>query len=270
MLRPALAQLAAVESLVDSARGRVRPALLNVAQQWAQFVGWLCRDTGDLTGARTRCAQAFEWAAELGDQTMTATILVDRCYMVGEAGKVGAMIGLAQAAQRDPSAASGQRALAAGLEARGHAMAGDLATAERKLDQSRALAATVADRPQDVRPWSYWMTPLFFQYEAGITCAYLAGAAPRWHSRAIELLEAKPATGGLALWTAAANLTHLTFAHAQAGDLAEACATALRALEVVRLAGSVRHAAMLAHVHANLHARYPDDARVNELAEALR
>src|SRR6266700_3971232 len=37
--------------LVRQARGPVRPALLNVAEGWAQFGGWLCRNTADYAGA---------------------------------------------------------------------------------------------------------------------------------------------------------------------------------------------------------------------------
>jgi hypothetical protein len=148
-------------------------------------------------------------------------------------------------------------------------MAGDGAAAEHKLGEVRDLAA-LADRPQDRRPWSYWMTPAVFQNEEGITCGYLAGTDQRWHSRAVTLLSARPETSGTALWVSAKNLTWLAFAHAQAGEVDQACATGLAASGAVRQAGSARHAAVLADVHADLEARYPGDSRVAELAEALR
>jgi transcriptional regulator with XRE-family HTH domain len=272
MLRPALAQLAAVEDLVRQVHGPVRLALVHVAQQQAQFTGWLCRDGGDVAGARACCAQALEWAAEIGDRTMTATVLTERAYMAAEAGEAGSVIGLAQGAQRDTAAATGQRALAAGLEARGHAMAGDTAAAQRKLGDARDLASALAGRPQDRRPWSYWMQPGFFQDEEGITCAYLAGTDPRWHDRAVTLLtpEREPQADGMALWATAANLTHLAFAHAQAGDVDNACTTALAASAGARRTGSARHAAMLNRIHANLQAQSPGDTRVTQLADAFR
>lgn len=270
ILRPVLAQLTVVEDLVKQAHGSVRPGLVQVAQQWAQFAGWLCRDTGDLPGARACCAQALEWAAELGDRSMIATVLVERSYMAAEAGEVGAMIGLAQGAQRDTRAATEQRALAAGLEARGYAMAGDSAGAERGLGQAQDLAAALANRSQDGRPWSYWMTPAFFQKVAGFTCGYLAGTDHRWHDRAVALLAARPETSEAALWAPAAYLTHLAFAHARAGDVEQACATAVDASGAARRTGSARHAAMLTQIHAGLQARWPGDTRVAELAEALR
>ena len=105
MLQQALAQLAAVEDLVRQVHGPVRLALVHVAQQQAQFTGWLCRDTGDLAGAQACCARALEWAAELGDRSMMATVLVERSCMAAEAGDVGSMIGSARGAQRDTRAA---------------------------------------------------------------------------------------------------------------------------------------------------------------------
>lgn len=269
VLRPILTQLTAIEDLVKQARGPVRPALVDVAQQWAQFTGWLCRDIGDTAGARACCALALEWATEVGDRTMAATILNNRSAMAGEAGEIGAMIGLAQGAQRDTTAAAAQRADAANLEAQGFAMAGDASTAERKLGEAQDLACTLTDRPQDQRPWSYWMTPAVIQSAEGHISAYLAGTGPRWYERAVDLLATRPETSGTPLWKSARNLTWLAFAHARAGDVDNACAAGLQATRVVQRAGSARNAATLSQIRADLQARYPADPRVKQLADAL-
>jgi hypothetical protein len=179
------------------------------------------------------------------------------------------MIGLAAAAQRDGRSAVGQRAYAVGLEARGHAMAGDVAAAERKLGEAGDLAALTED-PRGRRPWSYWMTPVFFRSEAGITCGYLAGTGPAWHRRVVGLLATRPPERDAALWAPATNLTHLAHAHARAGELDQACATAADAAGAARRSGSGRLMAVLARVHSELQARWPGDARVAWLAEALR
>ena len=71
-MQPGLAQLKAVENLVRQARGPVRPALLNIAQQWAQFGGWLCRNTASFAQATIHIGHSLDWAAELDDRTMTA------------------------------------------------------------------------------------------------------------------------------------------------------------------------------------------------------
>src|ERR1700680_901238 len=70
ILNPALVQLGLIEDLMRQARGPVRPALVNVAQQWAQFAAYLHRDIGDTTAEHARLAQALEWATEIDDRTM--------------------------------------------------------------------------------------------------------------------------------------------------------------------------------------------------------
>jgi transcriptional regulator with XRE-family HTH domain len=269
LLRPVLAQLAVVEDLVKQVHGALRPALMDIAQQWAQFAGWLCSDAGDVSGARACYGQALEWAVETGDATMTATILRERCLMAYEGAETGAMIGLASAAQRDPRAAVHQRAYAAALEARGYAMAGNVAAAERKLGEASELAAQV-DSSRGSKPWSYWLTPEFFQNAEGVTCGYLAGTAPGWHGRAITLLSAWAQGDGAALWARTSNLTHLAFTHAQAGDLDQACAVAIDAVQAARRSGSVRHAGRLAGIQSDLAARWAGDPRVDQLAEVMR
>ncbi len=268
MLRPALAQLSTIERLVRQARGQLRPAMLNVGQQWAQFAGWLCRDTGDTAGARACLSLATEWAAELGARTMISTVLAVKSEMAADEGQIDAMIGLAQGAQHDISAATGQRADAAGLEARGYGMAGDAVAAESKLRDARELAAALAARPQDQRPWAYWMNEAVFRNEEGITCAYLAGNSSRWYERAVDLLA--PGPGETALWAAAKNLTWLTLAHARAGDVGQACATGIEAAQAVRrTGGSAQHVARLIQISTELHAGCPADPQVADFAAAL-
>src|ERR1022692_79339 len=80
-----------------------------------------------------------------------------------------------------------QHALAAEYEARGHALRGDAAAADRKLGEAQDLAENLTAR-QDRRSWLYWMTPDYLRNQAGITCAYLA-ADPSWHAHAVALLD---------------------------------------------------------------------------------
>ena len=271
MLQAAVAQLEVVEDLVRQARGPLRPALIHVAQQWAQFTAWLLRNLQDTAAARAVYAQGLEWAAEIGDRTMAATIFVERGYMAVLAGEAGTVIGLAQAAQQDKTIAAGQYRRWGALEARGHATAGDSAAAERKLSESRDFAARLAERPQDRRPWSYFHSPAFFECEAGITLGCLA-ADPRYRKQATTALHAGygslPDEAKTSEW-GARYLAVLAGVHTQDGNVGEACTTAREVAGTMRLTGSVRLAEMLATVYTDLQARYPDDARVHELADAL-
>lgn len=271
VMSPVLTQLAEIEKLVRQARGPVRPALIEVAQQWAQYGAYLYRDAGHRAGDKALLSQALEWAGEVGDQTMAATVFVQRGNMALAAGEVGAVIGFAQAAQRDKTVAVGQRADAADLEARGYARAGDIAAAERKLGEAADLAAQL-DGTRNLRPWLYWMSPQYFECARGASLCLLADD-PRYQNRAIAALEngysRLPEDQRSSAW-AARNLAHLADVHVRAGNVEQALASALQGAEIAGLTGSARLRGMLAEVHDRLATRWPQQAGVAELAEALR
>jgi transcriptional regulator with XRE-family HTH domain len=272
IMKPVLAQLAEIEELVRHARGPVRPELVTVAQQWAQYGAYLHRDSGNPTGDRALLSQALEWAEEVGDRTMAATVLVQRGNMALAAGELGTVIVLAQAAQRDKTVDVGQRADAADLEARAYAQAGDAAAAERKIDETAELAGYLTKRAQNRHPWLYWMTPAFFECARGAVFGLLADE-PRYRERAVAALEGGyaglPSDQRLSAWTAP-TLARLAGVHVRAGDVEEASAVALQCADIARLTGSVRLRGMLTDLHAGMAARWPGDPRVAELAEAIR
>jgi transcriptional regulator with XRE-family HTH domain len=266
MLGPAFAQLRVVEDLVRHAPDTVRPRLLNVAQQWAQYAGWLCRNTLDTRRANACLARTLEWATEIGDHTMISSVLSEKSWMASSADQPGPAISLAQAARQDVRTATEQLTRTAVFEASAHAMTGDTAATDRKLSDARALAAVLSDEPGKRRPWLYWVTPGWLQNEAGIACSYLA-ADPYWHARAVTALET---TGSDGLWASARNLTFLAAAHAKAGDVGSACAAGLKAATAIRTSGSQRCTARLTQVCTELSARHRGDPRVADLADALR
>jgi transcriptional regulator with XRE-family HTH domain len=272
VMKPVLAQLAEIEDLVRQARGSMRPALVEVAQQWAQYGAYLHRDNGNPAGDRALLSQALEWAEEVGDRTMAATVFVQRGNMALAAGELGTAIGLAQAAQRDKTVDAGQRAEGTDLEARAHAQAGDAAAAERKIDETADLAGQLTERAQDRHQWLYWMTPAFFECARGAAFGLLADE-PRYRERAVAALEAGyaglPDDQRSSAWTAP-TLARLAGVHVRAGDVEEASAVALQCADIARLTGSVRLRGMLTDLHAGMAARWPGDPRVTELADALR
>jgi|SRR5579859_1946034 len=73
LLVPVTAQLISVMELAAEARGPVRPAIIDLAQQWSQFAAWLHMSIRDFPAARALWRQTLELAAEVGDSTMTAT-----------------------------------------------------------------------------------------------------------------------------------------------------------------------------------------------------
>ncbi len=269
LVRPADAQLAVVEGFATEAAGALRPAVIDVAMQWTQFTGWLHTSARDMSGARSLWSQTLELAAEAGDATMVATVLAFKGYMAWLAGDAGPVIGLAQAAQRDPHVALSQRAYGASLEARGHAMAGDAQAMERKLGDLTELAGNL-DQPGAQRPWSYWFTPEWFDCQRGITLGYLAHI-DRYRTEAIDALTA--GYDGLGTEQAsewgAGYLVHRAEVHARGGDLGQALADAMQTIPVARRTDSASLRGHLSRLRAGLVARWPDDARVAELTDAL-
>ncbi len=272
MLPPVTAQLAVIEDLVTEARGQIRHALVDIAQEWCQFAAWLNISTRDFAASRALWRQTLELATEAGDATMIATVLRSRGYMAWLAGQPGPMIGLAEAVQRDSHAALSQRTLAVSLEARAHAMTGEARASERKLDEATTLAAQLADRPSEQRPWTYWCTPQWIEGTRGITLGYLAHI-DRYRAQAIEALTA--GYTGLSEdmrhseW-ASDLVLHRAAVHVRGGDVAQACADAFLIVPVARKTDSANLRGMLGQLHAAMSARWPGDPRVAGLAEALR
>ncbi len=182
------------------------------------------------------------------------------------------MIGLAQAAQQDGQVALSQRAYAAALEARGHALAGDAPPTERKIGQAIELAAQLDGRPEENRPWSYWYSPAFFQCQKGVVLSHFAHI-PHLRDQAAAALctgyEALPEDEKLSDW-AGGYLAALAAVYEHAGDAEHACAVALEAAHIARRTGSARLRGMLARQRDRMAVRWPHDGRVAELTEALR
>jgi transcriptional regulator with XRE-family HTH domain len=272
MLRPVGAQMTVIEDLVREAHGPVRPRLVHVAGQWAQFLGWLLANTGSQAEAEARLRQALGWAVESGDVNLISEVLSFQGHAAWIAGQPGPLIGLSQAARRDVGAYPGQLAIASAQEAQGHAMTGDDRDVGRLLDEADELAARARERPGDAPPWLYYHSPGFFDLQRGLAYRYLVGD-PAYRGRAASALAAgysQLTPGDQASEWGAEFLVYLADVHARGGDLEQAAVTALRAAAAARQMDSARLLRMLRRLRAGLAARWPGDARVGELADALR
>jgi tetratricopeptide (TPR) repeat protein len=164
--------MALAVDLAAEARGPVRPALVSVAAQWAQFRGWLAASMRRPREAERAFGTALGLATEVADTDMIATILSMRGFLAWQAGKPGAVIGLSRAAQR-PGASAGVRAIAAQQEGRGHAMTGDAQMTERKLDEAHELATAAASHPDSEPPWVYFYGADYLTMQRGRAYLYL-------------------------------------------------------------------------------------------------
>jgi hypothetical protein len=245
---------------------------VHVAGQWTQFLGWLYANTGNQDKAGNRLRQALQWATEAGDVNLISEVLSFQGHAAWIAGQPGPLIGLSQAAQRDRSAYPGQLAISAAQEAQGRAMTGDAHDVDRLLDEADELAARAREHAEDAPPWLYYHSPGFFGLQRGLAYRYLAGD-PAYCRRAAAVLadsHAQLPPGDQSSEWGAEFLVYLADVHARGGDVDQAVAIALRAAEAGHQLGSARLLGMLRRLRTGLARRWPDDARIDELTEALR
>jgi transcriptional regulator with XRE-family HTH domain len=249
LLGPTLAQMHLITAMAVEAVGPDRPGVLYEAGQWAQFCAWLHISVGRMPEARTWLGRSLEWAVELGDADLTATVLSYQAHASWLQLRCGPAIGLAEAALRDERVYPGQRAYDAYQVARGYATIGDL----READRMAGLADELADQSNTftdpVPPWQYYRAPWFWLLERGLVALYAARHQPAKATDAVTDLTAgvdgMPDEWRGADW-AAEYMTHLASAHRAAGDREQARVVLGRARMVAEAAHSPRVLQMVA------------------------
>jgi hypothetical protein len=110
---------------------------------------------------------ALEWALESNNLELQANNLTFKRNLAWMTGRVGTMIGLSQTAQRHQVIYSGQLAFAATQEARGHAVVGDRAQAEHKLELAERHTHQIAAQSENPPPWNF-DSPALLALERGL------------------------------------------------------------------------------------------------------
>jgi Helix-turn-helix domain len=123
LLGTAMAQLDVLDTLRKQARPPVAKPLLRTLAQYAEFVGWLQQDGGDLHAAVHWSDRATQWAQSAADYQMVAYLLIRKSNIACLANDATSVVDLAAAAHDVPGGIEPRiRALAAQQEARGWAM----------------------------------------------------------------------------------------------------------------------------------------------------
>lgn len=245
MLGAATQQLTIVEGLITASVGDVRKGLVDVGAQWAQFVGWLNTAVGRAAESTARFDQALVWAAETGDREMTATALSFKGHLAERLGQVGPMLGLTEAAMRDPGVYVGQRAYDALQLARARAMLEDRIQVVDTLAKAKDLIAQSAEYDGPAPPWNYYYrSQSFFSLEEGWVYLLLGEHDEDAARHAVDLLtdglDRLPPDQRGSEW-ATRYRVHLARAKLLDGDTVGA----REQLELVRLAANVHGATEL-------------------------
>lgn len=218
-------QLSTVAEFTRSARGPLASRLTELAAEYAQFLAWMCVDVHDHAGGLAWYDRACDWAQEAGNTNMAATTLSMKAHLAWSIGDPRRCVQMAQAARwYDQRVTPGVQGMAAQMEARGQALAGDARPARALLDQAQALIERAAGRPEDEPPWMYFYGENWFRLQRGLAELHLHN----WAGAAVLLapgLEALPDSYRRdRAWYGAC----LVRAHAEAGDAEQAEAAALR------------------------------------------
>ncbi|MFJ6659609.1 helix-turn-helix domain-containing protein [Streptomyces sp. NPDC091377] len=167
-------QLRTVVDLYSAARGPLTDRVVRLASEHAQFLAWMAQDQGQTAAALAWYDRSHEWALEAGSPDMAATTLSMKAHLAWSGGHGDRAVRLAEAARWSaPGTSRGVQGMAAQMAARGHALDGDGAAAQRLLDEAQALISGAAERPEDEPPWMYFYGENWFTLQRGMASMHL-------------------------------------------------------------------------------------------------
>ncbi|MCT2582389.1 helix-turn-helix domain-containing protein [Actinophytocola gossypii] len=224
VLGQAMAQLTTVRSLAADGEEPVRAELLLLASRIAEYTGWMSQEAGDESAALRWTDQAVRYATAGRDPHLASFALVRRAELAMYRQDAIATVALARQAQT--SAAAGPRILgqAARCEAQGHALAGDRAAYERAMERAGTLLAAPADGPTPV------LGSASVTDQVPLAHGWSLYDLGRPAEAAAVLDDHVPRIPPAARRARARFGTRRALAHAQQGDVDQACAVAREVL----------------------------------------
>lgn len=195
--------------------------------QYAQFIAWMCQDSGDHAAALAWYDRSHGWALEAGDAALAATTLSMRAHLAWSIGDQLRCVRLAEAARWDDGRTTlGVQGMAAQMAARGHAEMGEAGPARRLLGEAEELIRAAGEHPENEPPWMYFYDDGWFDMQRGMAELALGDG-----TRAVRFLDRGLATlPGAYRRDRAWFGTCLARAHALAGDVEAAERVALDAV----------------------------------------
>ncbi|MFG1878669.1 XRE family transcriptional regulator [Sphaerisporangium sp. NPDC049003] len=163
------AQLSAVSDLARGASGALGDRMVGMAAQYAQFMAWLCQDSGDLAAALAWYDRSHGWALESGDAALAATTLNMRAHLSWSVGDAQRCVRLADASRwHDGRTTLGVQGMAAQMAARGLAQMKDAPGARTLLGEAEESIKRAAEQPEDEPPWMYFYDDGWFTMQRGM------------------------------------------------------------------------------------------------------
>lgn len=237
LLPVAHAQMATLDRLRREAKPHVRHLLTPVQSQYAEFLGWLHQDAGDMHSALYYSDRAAELAQVTGDKQMIAYMLIRKSNIAYRAGDAARATDLA-AAHHDQNGVDRKiLALACQQEARGWASAGDYDHCEPQLQQAAHFLTTAEPEPAKG-------TPAYIHYygaetleEQSATCYRDAGRTDQAITIYQRKIDALPDDYDR---DRGYRMATLAVAYAHTHQVQAAASLGLQALTLARQTGSAR------------------------------
>ncbi|HYQ67083.1 helix-turn-helix transcriptional regulator [Actinophytocola sp.] len=224
VLAQVIAQVHTLRSLAVDNPEPMRSDLLLLAGRVAEFAGWMCQEAGQESGASHWTDQAVKLTAGR-DPHMASFALFRHAEIALYRHDARQTVDLAQRAQQDQGASPRILGLAARCEAQGHALAGDLRGYQEALDRAAALLAIPQQTSGPVlgsstAPDEVALTRAWALYELGRP------------GDAAELLDQQLADFPVSACRSRARFgVRRALAHAQSGEIDQACVAAREVLD---------------------------------------
>jgi hypothetical protein len=234
LVAPVTAQLRLLTDLASrSTTAGNRSEVYRLAAEVYQLAAWLRLDTNDLEGARQYYRQAFRAALGAGDDALASYMVGWLSFTATCGGEPGGAVTLARAANaRGAGGPAALRAWLAAIEGRAHAYSRHADETARALERAEALRP---DEQEDDAPWYFFGEAACAGYRG--TCMVMLGRAREGQALVQATLSALDGT-----FTRSRGIYQamLGTAHADLGDLAQACLHAQQAVALAANTGSAR------------------------------
>jgi hypothetical protein len=221
----ATTQVGAMQRLRSSLRGSDLRELLQVQTQFADLLGWLHQDSGNLPASEYWMDRALEWAHLAADHESIVFVLARKSQLAGDVRDPIGAVDVADAAMKLAGPRSRLAAVAATYAAHGHALRGDRASCERLY----AHAASVLEHAEpDDSPWGLFFDAPYIAVHRARSVAILGdhrAAADGFRAAIDSLQRGYHRDRGV-------YLAREALAHAGSGDPEHAAALGLQSLAI--------------------------------------
>jgi len=261
-----VAQLKATTELLHHGRmsDAVGRELFSAVADLSSVAGWMTHDAGRSPEGQRYLLLGLRAAAEAGDTALAAHLLNCLSRVAGHLGRTDDALEMVQLAQYGTRKlpAGRLKAVLAALEARSHAITGDLSSFHRAAGTAAdGLAAANADNDPE---WVQWFDPAEYYATIGIAHLLAARHQPGLVRTAITMIEtAIPLRPPERARSRAFDHIGLARAHVLAGQLDAADSAVATAIQIADGVASTRLADRMSELDAQLAALGIDPAAQN-------